>query len=109
MIPPKGRFSFLSRNKGPNFIVDEAKSPRLYRLKDPQMGSISFEFAEIMDGGTYVTATYSSKTQDLIQDLKAKMLIVTPSTASNMCPSCGKEIRPDFQSCPYCGTKLLAG
>ena len=108
LTPPKGRFSFLSRNKRPNFIVDEANPPRLYRLKDKQMGSPSFELAEIVDGGTFVTATYNSKLASLVQDLKAKMLIV-PSTRSNTCPSCGKEMMPDFKSCPYCGKKLQAG
>ena len=103
---PKSRFSFLSRNKAPSFIVDEAKSPRLYRVKDQEMGSLSFELVEIVDGGTFVTVTNSSKSRDLIQDLKAKMSIIVPSASSNTCPSCGKEMMPDFKSCPYCGKQL---
>jgi len=103
MNPPKSRFSFLSRNKGPNFIEDEVRPPRLYRLKDQQMGSLSFELAEIVDGGTSITATYNSKLASLMQDLKAKML-----ARSNICPSCGKEMMPDFKSCPYCGKQLQA-
>ena len=101
--PPKSRFSFLSRNKGSNFIEDEVRPPRLYRLTDQQMGGLSFELAEIVDGGTFVTATYNSKLASLMQDLKAKML-----ASSNACPSCGKEMMPGFKSCPYCSNKLQA-
>jgi len=104
---PKGRFSFLSRNKPALFVVDQAVPPRLYRVKDKELGEISFELTEVEDGGTAVKSTYDSKARDLIQNFKAKSPIKIPSGSSpKICPSCTKPMMPEFNTCPYCGTKL---
>ena len=108
---PKGRFSslssVLSRKKSAVFVVEHAVSPRLYRISDEEHGEISFELIEVEDGGTSVKSTYGPRARALVQNFKAKMPIKIPSsTGQKVCPSCGKEMLPEFSSCPYCGTKL---
>lgn len=88
------------------FVVDKAEPPRLYRVKDGDLGGISFEFADIQDGGTSVRSSYNYMAKALIQDLKAKMPIKVLTASLKICPSCGKEMMSGFNLCPYCGTKL---
>ena len=102
----KSRLSFLTRRTLQNFIVDQAVSPRLYRLKDGQVGTVSFELIEVEDGGTVITATYQGKARSLIQNFKAKMPVKILGSNVRVCPSCGKDMEPDFKNCPYCGATL---
>ncbi|MCJ7632296.1 zinc ribbon domain-containing protein [Candidatus Bathyarchaeota archaeon] len=105
----KSRFSFLSRSKSPLFVVDQASPPRLYRVKDNELGSISFELTPVEEGGTSVKTMYDTRARVMLQNFKAKMPIKIPassSTGPKLCPSCGKQMMPEFTTCPYCGTKL---
>lgn len=103
----KGMFSSLRRKKQTSFGVDQAIPPRLYRVKDPERGEISFELTEVDEGGTSIKSTYDSRARVLIQNFKAKMPVKIPaSTAPKVCPSCGKTMMPEFKTCPFCGTKL---
>lgn len=102
----KGMFSFLSRGKTSIFAVDQSRPPRLYRVRDEELGEISFELAEVEDGGTSIKSTYYYKAGALIQDLKAKMPVKVRGSSPRTCPQCGGEMLPDFKVCPYCGTKL---
>ena len=102
----KSRLSFLTRRTPQNFIVDQAVSPRLYRLKDDQAGTVSFELIEVEDGGTAIKATYQGKARSLIQNFKAKMPVKILGSNVRVCPSCGKDMEPDFKTCPYCGATL---
>jgi hypothetical protein len=102
----KSRLSFLTRRTLQNFIVDQAVSPRLYRLKDGQVGTVSFELIEVEDGGTVIKATYQGKARSLIQNFKAKMPVKILGSNVRVCPSCGKDMEPDFKNCPYCGATL---
>jgi len=102
----KSRLSFLTRRTPQNFIVDQAVSPRLYRLKDDQVGTVSFELIEVEDGGTVIKATYQGKAKSLIQNFKAKMPVKILGSNVLVCPSCGKDMEPDFKTCPYCGATL---
>jgi rubrerythrin len=102
----KSRLSFLTRKTLQNFIVDQAVSPRLYRLKDGQVGTVSFELIEVEDGGTVIKATYQGKAKSLIQNFKTKMPIKILGSDVRVCPSCGKDMEPDFKNCPYCGATL---
>jgi hypothetical protein len=98
--------SRLSRKKPRPFVVDQASPPRLYRLRDDEIGELSFELSEVDEGGTSVKASYGSRGRALIQNLRAKMPVRVPSYALRKCPTCGKEMMPDFETCPFCGTKL---
>lgn len=104
----RGISSILLGKKQAKFTIEQDVSPRLYRIRDGNYGEISFEFTTIEDGGTSVKATYDSKARTLIQNLKAKTPIKIPSNISSpkTCPSCGKQMMPEFITCPYCGTKL---
>ncbi|RLI35124.1 hypothetical protein DRO66_07755 [Candidatus Bathyarchaeota archaeon] len=102
----KSRLSFLTRRTPQNFILDQAISPRLYRLKDDQLGTVSFELIEIEDGGTSIKATYQGKARSLIQNFKAKMPIKILGSNVRVCPSCGKDMQSDFKTCPYCSATL---
>ena len=102
----KNRFSFLSLKKSAFFVVDEAVPPKLYRVNDEQSGNISFEFTEVEGGGTSVKSMYDSKSRALVQGLKAKMPTKIPASGPKVCPSCGREIMPDFKVCPFCGTRI---
>lgn len=102
----KGRFSFLSRKKSEPFVVDQADPPRLYRLRDNEIGELSFELSEVEDGGTSIKSTYGSRGRALVQNLRSKMPVKVPAYALRKCPTCGKEMLPDFKACPFCGTKL---
>lgn len=100
------RFSFLTRKKPIIFVVDDAVPMRLYRLKDDRAGEISFELTEAVDGGTLVKTTYNLPSRKIIQNFKAELPTQALSTAQSSCPSCGKEVKPDFTTCPYCGEQL---
>ncbi|MFH0897805.1 MAG: zinc ribbon domain-containing protein [Candidatus Bathyarchaeota archaeon] len=102
----RGIPSFLSRKKEEPFSIDQEASPRLYRVKDRERGDISFELTEVEGGGTSIKSTYDSRARVLIQNFKAKLPAKIPSTGPKVCPSCGKEVMPEFKTCPYCGTKL---
>ena len=102
----KGMFSFLSRKKNMIFVESEVTAPRLYKLKDDEVGEISFELTEVAEGGITIKTTYSSKARSLIQTLRAKMPASIPSSGPKVCPSCGKEMMPEFKMCPFCGAKL---
>ena len=102
----KSRLSFLSSRTPQNFVVDQDVSPRLYRLKDDQVGTVSFELIEVEDGGTSIKATYQGKAKSLVQNFKAKMPVKIFGSNVRVCPSCGKDMRPDFKNCPYCGANL---
>jgi hypothetical protein len=102
----KSRLSFLTRRTLQNFVVDQDVSPRLYRLKDGQVGTVSFELIEVEDGGTVIKATYQGKARSLIQNFKAKMPVKILGSNVRVCPSCGKDMEPDFKNCPYCGATL---
>ena len=102
----KSRLSFLTRRTPQNFIIDHAVSPRLYRLKDDQVGTVSFELIEVEDGGTAIKATYQGNARSLVQNFKAKMPVKILGSNVRVCPSCGKDMRPDFKTCPYCGATL---
>ena len=107
---PKSRFSFLtkflSRKEPAFFVVDQEVPPRLYRLRDDEAGEITFELAEVEEGGTTVKATYEGRARSLVQNFKAKMPVKILGANVRTCPSCGKDMRPEFKSCPYCGSKL---
>ncbi len=102
----KSRLSFLTRRTLQNFVVDQDVSPRLYRLKDGQVGTVSFELIEVEDGGTVIKATYQGKARSLIQNFKAKMPVKILGSNVRVCPSCGKDMEPDFKNCPYCSATL---
>ncbi len=102
----KNRFASLSFRKPQYFVVDQSNSPRLYRVKDVQAGNVSFELTEVEGGGTAIKSTYDSKARALVQDFKAKMPVTIPSSGPKVCPTCGKELMPDFKVCPFCGTKV---
>ena len=102
----KGMFSFLSRKKSMIFVENEVAAPRLYKLKDDAVGDISFELTEVDEGGITIKTTYTSKARSLIQNLRAKMPASIPSAGPKVCPSCGKEMMPEFKMCPFCGAKL---
>jgi hypothetical protein len=102
----KSRLSFLTRRTLQNFVVDQDVSPRLYRLKDGQVGTVTFELIEVEDGGTVIKATYQGKARSLIQNFKAKMPVKILGSNVRVCPSCGKDMEPDFKNCPYCGATL---
>ncbi len=101
----KSRFS-LSRKKPEFYVVDQEAPPRLYRLKDERAGVISFELTEVGEGGTTIKATFGPRTRSLVQNLRANMPVTVPTSGPKACPTCGKEMMPDFKTCPYCGTKL---
>lgn len=88
------------------FSIDQAVPPRLYRVKDRDRGEISFELTEVEGGGTSIKSVYDSSARVLIQNFKAKLPAMIPFTAPKVCPSCGKDVMPEFKACPYCGTKL---
>jgi hypothetical protein len=102
----KSRFSFLTRRTPQNFVVDQAVTPRLYRLKDDQAGNLSFELTEVEEGGTTIKATYQGNARSLVQNFKAKMPVKILGSTARVCPSCGKDMRPEFTTCPYCGESL---
>jgi hypothetical protein len=102
----KNRFSFLSRKKPEIFVVDDAVPMRLYRLRDDRAGEITFELTEAADGGTLIKTTFNEPVRKIIQNFKAELPTKALSTSQSSCPSCGKEIKPDFTTCPYCGEKL---
>jgi hypothetical protein len=101
-----GRLSFLSRKKPVIFVVDDAVPMRLYRLQDDRAGEITFELTEAVNEGTLVKATYNIPARKIIQNFKAELPTRALTTTQSICPSCGKEIQPDFTTCPYCGEKL---
>lgn len=101
----KGKFNIQIR-KPKYFVVEQSNSPRLYRVNDPNGGVVSFELTEFEGGGTAIKATYDSKSRALIQDFKAKMPVTIPASGPKNCPTCGKELLPDFKVCPFCGTKV---
>ena len=101
-----GRFSFLSRTKPVIFVVDDAVPMRLYRLRDDRAGEITFELTEAVNGGTLVKTTYNTPARRIIQNFKADLPIRGLSTSKSSCPSCGREVQPDFATCPYCSEKL---
>ena len=100
------RFSFLSRTKPVIFVVDDAVPMRLYRLQDDRTGELTFELTEATDGGTLIKTTYNTPARKIIQNFKADLPTRALSTSQSSCPSCGKEVMPDFTTCPYCGEKL---
>lgn len=102
----KSRFSFLTRRTPEIFVVEDAVPTRLYRIRDDRAGEITFELTEAIDGGTIVKATYNAPARKIIQNFKAELPTKALSTAQGSCPSCGKEVKPDFSTCPYCGEKL---
>jgi len=102
----RSMFSLFSRKKRASFIIDQAVPPRLYRVKDEEVGNISFELMEVEGGGTSIKSTYDSRGRALIQNFKAKMPVRIPASGPKNCPTCGKEMMPDFKACPYCGTKI---
>lgn len=108
----KGMFSNLSRRKPKVFSVTNKVPPRLLTVNDEKAGQITFEFAEMDGGNTSVKATYDATARTLIQNFKAKIpiKIALPTQVSppgpRLCPSCGKEMLPDYKVCPFCETKL---
>jgi len=102
----KSRFAFLSRSTPKVYVVDEEVPPRLFSLQDDRAGDVSFELMVVGDGGTTIKATYDVRARPLIQKFKAKMPVKILASGSKVCPSCGKEMMPDFKTCPYCGTKI---
>lgn len=109
---PKSRFSFPSRKKPTPFVVNKADPPTHYAVDIAERGEISFELTQVTKDGTLVRLAYDSRARRLIQNFKAKRYLTpltpirVPPSAPNVCPSCGKEILPDFNLCPFCGTKL---
>ena len=77
---PKGALSFLYGKTSKSFDVDVATPPRLYRLKDDQIGEISFELTEVQGGGTSIKATYDARARALMQNFKATLPIKIPSS-----------------------------
>jgi len=96
----------FSRKQPEFFVVDQSVPPRLYRVKDNEVGEISFELTEVEGSGTSIKSTYNAKARTLIQNLKAKMPAKVPGAGPKVCPSCGKEMLPEFKVCPYCGSKI---
>lgn len=88
------------------FVADQTAPPRLYKVRDDEIGEISFELTEVADGGISIKSTYGSKARALIQNLRVKMPAKISSSGPKVCPSCGKETMPEFKACPYCGIKL---
>jgi hypothetical protein len=104
----RSRLSFLSRAKPVVFVVEDAVPMRLYRIRDDRAGEITFELTEGVDGGTIIKTTYNLPARKIIQNFKAELPTRALSTLQSSCPSCGKEIQPDFTTCPYCGEKLVS-
>jgi hypothetical protein len=100
--------NFLGRGAPPERFQEKDKEPpRLISLNDAT-GQVYFEFTEVSDGGTVVTATYGSQLKDRVAKLKADMPLKIPATPIGLnCPSCGKPVQKDFELCPYCGETLI--
>ena len=79
---------------------------RLYRIRDDRAGEITFELTEAADSGTLIKTTYNLPARKIIQNFKADLPTRALSTSQSSCPSCGKEVMPDFTTCPYCGEQL---
>lgn len=99
--------SFISRKKPVVFAVTNEVPLRLFRVRDEELGEISFEYTATFDGATLVRSTYNYKARALVQDLKVKMPVKVPGSAPKVCPSCGKDMMPDYKTCPYCGAPLV--
>lgn len=106
MSRKQGMFSSLTGKKRKAFTVVKEAPPRLLRVNDEEVGETAFELTEVDTSSTFVKATYDPKARALIQDFKAKIPIQVQASAPNVCPSCGKEMLPEFKICPYCETKL---
>jgi hypothetical protein len=95
------------REPGERFVTKEKDSPRLYVVSDPS-GPIYFELTEVEDGGTVVKTTYNYDLKERMAKFKSGLPLRIPSTPIGLnCPTCGKDVLPDFELCPYCGEKLI--
>ena len=106
----KSRFPSISfrRGKKERYSVEQTIPPHLYRVSDRDDGPMYFEFSDAEGGGTQVKATFSEKNKASVQNIKAKMptrKLMAATSNSTMCPSCGKPRLPEWQLCPYCGSK----
>ena len=89
------------------FVEEDAKPPRLYRMRD-RTGPIYFELTEVEGGGTVVKATYSPMIKVRMAKLKADLPLRIPAPpVGQRCPACGKPVLPEFNLCPYCGEKMI--
>lgn len=97
-------------NRGRNekiFQIDETIPPRLIKIIDRRVGYIYFELADVEQGGTIVKSTYHPSVKHRIARFKANSDVIIPAIpTSSPCPSCGKQLFPEFILCPYCGEKL---
>lgn len=102
----KSRFSFLRRGKKERYTVDQDVSPHVYRVADGNDGPMNFEISAAEGGGTQVKATFTPRTRNFVQGLKTNMpprkLVAANVT---VCPTCGRPKQPEWQVCPYDGTK----
>ena len=104
--------SFISRlRRGrkaeESFVAKETIPPRLYRVSDAS-GPLYFELTEVEGGGTVVNSTFNSAIKSKVARFKAKIPIKIPATPVGIrCPACGKPVLPEFNLCPYCGSKLI--
>ena len=102
----KSRLPSLRRGKRERYTVDQTIPPHLHKISDRDAGPMQFEFSDAEGGGTQVKATFTARTKAFVQGLKAQMptrkLLVPTAT---VCPSCGKQRQPEWQTCPYCGSK----
>jgi len=89
------------------FTDKERTPPRLLALNDAT-GLLYFEFTEVEGGGTVVKATYNASLKPRVARLKAAMPLKIPAPPTGpKCPSCGRQVHPEFKLCPYCGTTLI--
>jgi len=101
----KSRIPFR-RPRTDRYTIDQTIPPHLHKISDRDTGPLQFEFSDAEGGGTQVKVTFTPRTKAFVQSLKTQMptrkLLIPTAT---LCPTCGKERKPEWQSCPYCGNK----
>ena len=102
----KSRFSFLRRGRKDRYTVDQTIPPNLHKIADGNDGLIQFEFSDAELGGTQVKTTFTRRYKSFIQNVKTTMP-PRKLVAVNIpiCPSCGRPKQPEWQVCPYDGSK----
>ncbi|MCJ7634715.1 hypothetical protein MUP77_20280 [Candidatus Bathyarchaeota archaeon] len=103
------RFPSLKRPPKQRYVVKQMVTPNIYRISDEEEGPMYFDISDAEDGGAQVKVAFSSKNKEAVQGIKARMpsrKLVVASKNIFVCPSCGKTRLPEWQLCPYCGSKF---